>query len=368
MKIIHVIPTLGSGGAERFAVDLVNELSKEHEVYLVVLFGLDKPVNSFFLAQISSLVNVLTFEKRRGPDFSIFMKMKRLISKLRPDVINTHLSAVNYVLPFMHRPSISFVHTIHSEPRHEAKTKVEFWTRKFAYQKGWITPITISNDSQQSFRDYYGVTNDVLIFNGREQIQATDDLATVTLRVNSLRSNKDTRVLVSIGRFVPLKRQLLLAKIVHELIEEGHNLGLIFLGADKSTYANQVNLEIAKLNCERIVSLGKVSNVSDYLIASDGFCISSELEGMPMSYIEALSVRCLPISTPVGGLATLITEDIGFLALDLSHEALKKAIKKFIQTPDAVLDTMKTNAFKQFHDLFIISKTASQYLSVYEKR
>lgn len=368
MKIVHVIPTLGSGGAERFAVDLVNELSKEHEVYLVVLFGLDKPANSFFLPQVSSLVNVLTFEKRRGPDFSIFMKMKRLISKLQPDVINTHLSAVNYVLPFMQRSGISFVHTIHSEPRHEAKTKIEFWTRKFAYQKGWITPVTISNDSQQSFRDYYSLTSDVLIFNGREQIEATDDLPKVVSIVDSLRSNADARVLVSIGRFVPLKRQLLLAKIVHELIEEGHSLGLIFLGADSSTYANEVNLEIAKLNCEQIASLGKVSNISDYLIASDGFCISSELEGMPMSYIEALSVKCLPISTPVGGLATLITEDLGFLALDLSHEGLKQAIKRYIQTPDSVLNTMKANAYKQFQDLFIISKTVSQYLSVYEKR
>lgn len=35
MKIVEFIPQLSSGGAERFVVDLANELSKQHTVYLL---------------------------------------------------------------------------------------------------------------------------------------------------------------------------------------------------------------------------------------------------------------------------------------------------------------------------------------------
>lgn len=42
MKILEIIPQLSSGGGERFVVDLCNELSKEHDVTLMVLHSLDK--------------------------------------------------------------------------------------------------------------------------------------------------------------------------------------------------------------------------------------------------------------------------------------------------------------------------------------
>ena len=37
MKILEVIFSLGSGGAEQFVVDLSNELSSKHEVVLLTL-------------------------------------------------------------------------------------------------------------------------------------------------------------------------------------------------------------------------------------------------------------------------------------------------------------------------------------------
>ena len=40
MKILEIIPQLSSGGGERFVVDLCNELSKEHDVTLMVYLDL----------------------------------------------------------------------------------------------------------------------------------------------------------------------------------------------------------------------------------------------------------------------------------------------------------------------------------------
>ena len=69
MKIFEIIPQLSSGGAERFVVDLCNELSKGHEVTLLVLFPLNK--TSFYLSQVSDKVRIETMNKKAGFDLPL---------------------------------------------------------------------------------------------------------------------------------------------------------------------------------------------------------------------------------------------------------------------------------------------------------
>lgn len=69
MKIFEVIPQLSSGGAERFVVDLCNELSEKHEVTLVVLHSVEK--FGFYRDELSSKVKVVSMNKRMGFDMSL---------------------------------------------------------------------------------------------------------------------------------------------------------------------------------------------------------------------------------------------------------------------------------------------------------
>ena len=54
MKIIQVIPQLNSGGAERFVVDLCNELDTTHEVVLFVLFPIE--THGFFSNELNARI------------------------------------------------------------------------------------------------------------------------------------------------------------------------------------------------------------------------------------------------------------------------------------------------------------------------
>ena len=55
MKILEIIQSLGSGGAERLVVDLCNEFVKTEDVYLLLL----KDADHFYLPQVSSKVKVI---------------------------------------------------------------------------------------------------------------------------------------------------------------------------------------------------------------------------------------------------------------------------------------------------------------------
>ena len=69
MKIIQVIPYLGSGGAERFVVDLSNELVKQgHDVVLLTFYDLEGRFG-FYKKDIDKRIKLISFHKSVG--FSI---------------------------------------------------------------------------------------------------------------------------------------------------------------------------------------------------------------------------------------------------------------------------------------------------------
>lgn len=84
MKILEIIPQLSSGGGERFVVDLCNELSKEHDVTLMVLHSLDKV--DFYLKEVSNNVRVVSMNKRMGLDIGLLFRVYRYIHREKPDV------------------------------------------------------------------------------------------------------------------------------------------------------------------------------------------------------------------------------------------------------------------------------------------
>lgn len=364
MKILHIIPTLGGGGAERFVVDLVNELAITHEVCLCTLYALDRDEYRFFRDELSDRVKHVSLNKQPGLDVVLFKSIHKLLTQLKPDVVNTHLASINYVLPsafFSKRTR--FFHTIHSDAVFEIKHPLELKTRKAFYRRGKIQPITISEQSQKSFRKLYQLNNDVLIQNGRK-LQEGNPSDDVYHEVQSYKLSPDTLVLLNVGRFVALKRQFLLANIVDELVADGHDLSLLFIGDYNNDEGKGIKENIKHLSNNRIHLLGPKNNVLDYLACADAFCIASDNEGLPISLLEALSKGCIPISTPVGGMTNIVTSNIGFLAKDLSKDAYKVALLDYISSLDKA--SIKKNCAKLFADQFNINITKDLYLRIYD--
>ena len=94
MKIFEIIPQLSSGGAERFTIDLCNELSKEHDVTLVVLHSVEK--FGFYADELSPKVHLVSMNKRMGFDAMLPYRLWRFIKKEEPDVVHTHLNGSVY--------------------------------------------------------------------------------------------------------------------------------------------------------------------------------------------------------------------------------------------------------------------------------
>ena len=360
MKVLEVISSLASGGAEKFVVNLSNQLQKDgHEVIVCTLNGTTEDLlfNKQFLS-----------EKIKFHDFNICDKSKLRIlrdiysftKKESPDVIHCHLAVLQYfLLVFFLR--IPVVHTLHSLAQHayggKGRKKRLF---KFLYKHQLVKPVTISAECHQSFKDFYHLNSDVMIKNGSPFVMLTQNLDSVRSEIEYYKTNEQTKVFIHVARYNKLKNQELLVDSFNQLHKEGADFILLIIGRDFETEEAKALREKA---CEKIYFLGEKSNVGDYMYCANAFCLTSHYEGLPISLLEAMSIGVVPICTAVGGVASLIKDGkTGYLAKEIHLDSYIEAIHRYLNGNIA-----KETIIQYYKDNYSIEVCAKEYCKVYEQ-
>ncbi|MEP6467604.1 MAG: glycosyltransferase family 4 protein [Parafilimonas sp.] len=111
--------------------------------------------------------------------------------------------------------------------------------------------------------------------------------------------------------------------------------------------------------------LGKVTNVSDYLLCTDAFVLTSTFEGLPISLLEALSAGAVPVCTPVGGIINIVAKNIGFLSTDISIEAFSNALRSYLNADEATINNLKQNGKDLYNKEFSMKTCAAKYDALY---
>ena len=333
MKIVQLIPQLSSGGAERFVVDISNELSKRHDVTLVVGYALEGNI-AFYAPELSESVKLLSLHKKVGLDLPFLYRLYKTIKQESPDIVHTHLDAfAHFALLKWLFPKVKFVHTVHNDAPFESGGKVKAFLKRIFFRCGWCKAATISKTSDDSFKQFYGQdTESRLIYNGRAtKIEWSDN--NIIPRIEGVYN------LVSIGHISSTKNHILMCSAVDRLTRQGVKLELYMFGR----FVEQEIVESIKaLNNPHIHMLGEVENPRQYLRNADVFCMSSVVEGMPISLIEALSCGLIPVCTAVGGIVDLVDEGkSGFLSHDLTLESYTKALERFLALNQQEVEEMK---------------------------
>lgn len=362
-SVVHIIPSLRKGGAERLTVDVCNYLSENSslKVYLITLFSNDP--NTTFRNEVSAQVNLIELGKGKGFSWRIFNKLNRTLKEINPDAVHTHINAFEYVFPYrVGNKKVKFFHTIHSKAEKECPNPFIKSQRRYFFSRN-TQAITISSDGSKTYREYYNLFNDVIIQNGRAAITLSPD-PDQFLKIR--KKYEGQYLFVHLGRIIKVKNQELMIKAVKLFNQTNiQKIHLLILGGvrDESLY-HHLNALVQQDGNDDISFLGDISNIGDYLYAADAFCLSSAHEGMPMSVIEALSAGCPPIATPVGGIPDMIEDGVsGFLSKDMTVESYKNAIDRCLNFDDR--SVLKENCKIEFKKKYDISLCCNKYLDLY---
>ena len=355
MKILQVLSTLCSGGAEHCAVELANELVRQgYSCDILTLFDIE-PDNDL-RKQINARVSVFSLGKKLGLDFKCYYRLYKFIKDNHYDVVHAHVGAIPYLLlSTLLLKKVKFVATIHSEARREAGRSISKWNRFLMFQHGLCTPVTISEESKISFDNYYKM-DAPMVYNGVSPYSQVCNL--------HLKNETEQILFVHVARCEAVKNQMLLLKAFNKLAETYNNVQLLWLGDYERDRALFVSL--MQYKSKEVKTLGLVSNVRDYLAEADAMCLSSKMEGMPMTIIEAFSVGCPSLCTPVGGIINMIQNgENGMLSEDLEVESYYKMLKAYCDLTPKERQQMKENAKRSF-EKYSIENGVRGYLEIYK--
>jgi glycosyltransferase involved in cell wall biosynthesis len=340
MRILHVITTLGVGGAEKHLQILTRgQVARGHEVRVAYLKGQGELTRDFE-AQGVGVVNLqgggglLGRLPKLGELLSARSNLRRLLRDWRPDVLHTHLlkadavgavtaraGGVRVLVASKHnderallRKPVSLVHGLLS--RRVARTIcLSDHVARFVERHGRVPRAQIR-------RVYYGVDPAVL--------QPRRPRAAVRAELGIA---PDAPVLVCVGRLAPQKDHPTLFAALARLPRD---VVLLVVGGDPfgdgeaRLKAKAQELGVA----DRTRFLGIRHDVPDLLGAADLFVLPSLWEGLGLVFLEAMAVSLPTVATNVSAIPEVVPDGQGgWLVPPGDAEALARAIAAALADP-----------------------------------
>lgn len=350
MKVIAMlIPDFSMGGAEKMVAQLSSKIDKtSFEVHIIVL---RKKLNNSIEELIEDKVHVHYLNKNYGFNFNTLISCYKLLKRIKPNLIHTHIQSFVYCVPYLLLHNIKMLHTVHNVPEKEAKGFRRFLLKTLIKLKKAI-PVGISDTITDQIRNLYSTSNVETVYN-----PVDESIFYPKLNV------KDDKIIhfISIGRLVEQKNYKLLVETFQELLCEINFADLTVLG-DGNLKDELLDL-IEDKNRNKIHFLGNKSNVADYLRKSDVFILTSIYEGLPMTILEAISVGLPIICTDVGGNKDIVTNN-GILVDSNCKNDLILAMKKILD--DNLRSELANNSLNNVKKYYL-SNISLLYEDLYNK-
>ena len=312
MKILELIFDLSPGGGERLVVDLSNAFASmgDEVVLLTIKDDAVRPeIRQFYRPELKEGVTYVNLGCRDGFSVRTLVRVYRAIKQIRPDVLHIHLEPiVKFCFPaiFLLNGKMKIVQTIHTDfnaGHNSLLYKLIFNTVGKRHRMRWVA---LSPSNYSDFKAKYPSLCARCIPNGRAPIEPSPLFSQVKEEVDALRLSPSTKVFVHVARCVEVKNQTVMVEAFNAFSKD-RDACLMIIG-DK--YDTPLGESVRSSAGPRISFLGTRTNVGDYLLCSDCFCLASRYEGLPITVIEAILTGTPVVSTPLPGVRDVTREGV----------------------------------------------------------
>ncbi|MEA5594132.1 glycosyltransferase family 4 protein [Rivularia sp. UHCC 0363] len=180
-------------------------------------------------------------------------------------------------------------------------------------------------------------------------------------------NNQASKKILCVGNYVPRKGILYLIEAFSLIEKQGFTLHLVGNRKNNSTYYNQLNNAVKKLNLTDCVVFhdgADQENIKQLYASSDIFVLPSFQETFGIVFLEAMHYGLPIITTNVTAMPELVEEGKnGFLVPPADSQALAKAISKLIKNPDLIAK-MGAAGRKKVANSYYWEQTCSKFASI----
>jgi len=381
IHVVHVIESLGPGGAERLLYTNLKHFDPERVRSTVITVY---PHNTHWVEPVKELgVPVVSLDCRSTRD--IPKGVSRLRAWLRanqPDLVHSHLWAANVISRIAGRmtgvPVVSSVHNPDHEPqawsdgadvslitRHAVKA-LDRWTAKF----GSSRMVAVSDYVRKSAgRDLHFPLQSIdLVYNPFDVDLMKAPVKDRGELLRELGLPVESQILLNVARVSPQKGLLYAVRALPEILKQYPQVHLLSVGATTDPrWTSELKREAESLGvADHFHMLGAQANVVDFLRACDIFVFPSLYEGLGIALIEAMAAGCVCVATNTGPIPEVVQDGKdGVLVPSADAEALARAICDLLGDPTrrSQLGTAaKQTAFSKFQP----KEQAERLTRVYE--
>lgn len=357
MRILHIITSLYTGGAETLVANLMPHFhALGHEVGVVVLKDIRTPLMERLEKECPECKIYKIGSSFYNPWYIV--KLSRIMRQY--DIVHTHNTSPQFFAAiaakvFCRKILVATEHT--TSNRRRDWWWYPRWIDRWMYNQ-YRQVICISRQAEDNLRAFIGHSRAEIttIFNGV-------DVETFHLaKANpSLRNGSKRFVAVMVAGFRYQKDQDTLIKAMTHLDADEYELWLVGDGVRRG----ELEALVASLGLQdRVRLLGQRTDVPEILHTADVVVMSSHFEGLSLSNIEGMSVGKPFIASDVDGLREM-TQGAGLLFPHGDDKALASLIKQLHD--DKLFYQQVADACYEKAKLFDIKKMVENYNLVYEK-
>jgi len=357
IKVLHIIPNLGQGGAERQLLALLNE-NNTHEVCQL----LPKGYYDKYLSDKGTIIYTLNM-KRKVPDIRAFYKLNSIISISKPDIIHCwmyHSCLLEVLLRKLGRnrkiPVIWGLRCSNMDVKYYS-LQLKVIIKACSYFSS--RPNIIINNSYEgkNLHDKLGFSkNSIVIPNGIDTKKFSPNIKNRSYFRKYYSISNATKVLLCVARVDPMKDHQTLLKAFSEIRLLVPNVLLILAGLGTEKFAKE----------KKVLALGAYKNIHEVYNAADIIISSSAFgEGFSNALGEGMASGLVPISTDVGD-AKKIIADTGKIISIRNHNEMCEAIKDVINYNNIDFLTYKNNARGRIKKYYSKEKMINNYNHIYE--
>lgn len=362
MKIVMIITGLGMGGAETQVCNLANSLSNlDHDVSMISLVNI-KEVFPDQKVKVYSLNMVKTI-----PGFiKAYLKCRKLIKKIKPDVVHSHMVHANIFTRLLRLTTsiprlISTIHNTNEGGR----------VRMLAYRLTDSLADVTTNVSQEgvlAFIKLRAVSRKriICIYNGIDTDKFKFSAKNRSALREYLQIDNNTNLLMAIGRLTYAKDYPNLLAAFSKVVSKQNNVKLAVIGdGPLKKELMQLAQELGIL--ENIYWLGIQQNVCEWLSACDTFVLSSEWEGFGLVVAEAMACGRIVVATDSGGVNEVIGSNEFIVPIKNAHQLSQKISLALSLSSDQKQSISQRNRL-YIQENFSLPVITRQWLSLYEKK
>ena len=375
--IVHIIPTLGGGGAEILLGHITIEQAKRgNEVHIILLDKLHFTFSNYplkdeleKLVKIHFIDEVIKFSLKKRKFISKTEHLLTLLTRIKPTIIHSHLYLSEIYIHIQHLKNVKYISHLHDNmfqfsifKKRKMKQKItDFlevtWLKK-QYAKTNTQFIAISEDTAKYFRKK--LQNTVI-----KNIHILPNAINTKIYTPNFTEKKNQYRLISVGNLVQKKNHEMLIDVMLYLKNNGSiNYHLDILGFGPLLDNLQIKINDLKLN-QNVTLHGNVRNVADFLTNSDLYVHTAKYEPFGMVFIEAMASGLPIVSTNGKGNTNLIINEYnGFILNDFDTAKFAKLVDEICQKQD-LRKKLSENSLK-FSSNFSIEEYVEKLDEIYK--